>query len=41
MVSAVYPRRHMLRPTAVEIFLTNRTGLMFTFDSSAVVAKVC
>eukprot|EP00123_Amoebidium_parasiticum_P018640 comp24260_c1_seq4/m.45035 comp24260_c1_seq4/g.45035 ORF comp24260_c1_seq4/g.45035 comp24260_c1_seq4/m.45035 type:complete len:1137 (-) comp24260_c1_seq4:485-3895(-) len=36
----VYPRRHMLRPTALELFLTNRTSLMFTFDDQASVAKV-
>jgi hypothetical protein len=36
----VYPRRHLLRPTAVEIFLTTRQALMFNFESAAVVTKV-
>ncbi|KNC71544.1 hypothetical protein SARC_15912 [Sphaeroforma arctica JP610] len=40
LVEAVYPRRHMLRTTAVEIFLTNQKPLMFVFSNSDDLATV-
>eukprot|EP01134_Creolimax_fragrantissima_P002008 CFRG2008T1 len=40
LVEAVYPRRHMLRTTAVEIFLTGNKPLMFVFTNSEDLAMV-
>ena len=39
-IRAIYSRRYLLQHTGVEIFLANRTSIMFNFDSNAVVQRV-
>lgn len=39
-IRAVYSRRHLLQHTAIEIFLANRTSIMFNFESNEVVHRV-
>jgi len=39
-IRAIYSRRYLLQHTGIEIFLANRTSIMFNFDSNEVVQRV-
>nr|XP_020468754.1 neurobeachin-like isoform X2 [Monopterus albus] len=39
-IRAVFPRRYLLQNTAMEVFMANRTSVMFNFPDQATVKKV-
>ncbi|XP_074536226.1 neurobeachin isoform X1 [Halichoeres trimaculatus] len=39
-IRAVFTRRHLLQNTAIEVFMANRTSVMFNFPDQATVKKV-
>ena len=39
-IRAIYSRKYLLQPTAIEIFLANRTSIMFNFANNDIVRKV-
>ena len=39
-IRAIYSRKYLLQNTAIEIFLANRTSIMFDFADSDTVRKI-